>query len=91
MNSRIEVSGVRSSCETDDRNSFWTAARLAPRVTKMVPSVQPASAVAQNASTRMPPTTAIDFEPPSARMMMPSAVMSTVGISAVSVKMRRAR
>ena len=25
MNSRIDVSGVRSSCETDDRNSFCTA------------------------------------------------------------------
>ena len=60
-------------------------------MTKMVPSAQPASAVAQKASTRMPPTTAIDFEPPSARMMMPSTVMSTVGISAVSVKMSRAR
>ncbi len=39
----------------------------------------------------MPPTTATDFDPPEARKMMPSAVISTVGISAVNVKMRRAR
>jgi hypothetical protein len=39
MNMRIEVSGVRISCETEERNSFWMEARFAPRVTKMLPMV----------------------------------------------------
>ena len=88
---RIEVSGVRTSCETEDRNSFWIAARLAPRVTKMVPMVYPAMATAQNESNRMPPTTATDFEPPMASRMIPRAVINIVGSSAVNVNVRRAR
>ncbi len=91
MNMRIDVSGVRSSCETADRNSFCTPASAAPRVTKIVPTVYPVSAVAQNASTRMPPTSDADFEPPVATSTMPIAVMSTVGSSAVRTKIRRAR
>ena len=39
MNMRIDVSGVRSSCDTADRNSFCTPASAAPRVTKIVPRV----------------------------------------------------
>ncbi len=30
--------GVRSSCETDDRKSFWTRASEAPLPTKIEPS-----------------------------------------------------
>ena len=47
--------------------------------------------MAQNDSTKMPPTTAMDFEPPVASKITAMTDISTVGISAVNVKMRRAR
>ena len=91
MNMRIEVSGVRSSCDTDDRNSFWTRGQLRAPGDEDDPQRIAGEAVAQNASTRIPPTMDEGLRPAEATRMMPIAVIRTVGTSAASMNMMRAR
>jgi len=82
--------GVRSSCDTEERNSFCTAARLPRRLTRIVPRTVASRAVPQKARTKIPPTTAADFD----RRWPdhdPDHGHETVGIRAVSMKTMRAR
>jgi hypothetical protein len=58
-NMRIEVSGVRSSCETVDTKSFCRRASESPRRRNTCTKAAPVMARMPNTSTRMPSTTSV--------------------------------
>ena len=85
MNIRIDVSGVRSSCETDDEEVVLDrgqrgAAGHEDRPQHVADQRRRAERQHQDPADRR----ATDCEPPSATKTMPTAVIRTVGTSAVA-------
>ncbi len=54
VNMRMEVSGVRSSCETLETKSAWSSERLRSRRRNTHTRITPVTRVPVNDSTRMP-------------------------------------